>query len=681
MPNLAFELGLEELPYTELTNLSAQLRAQVEQRLQQQRLNYARLHEVATPRRLGLVLEQFDARQADSVSERKGPAWQQAFDSEGQPSKAALGFARSCGVALEQLERSADDRLLFRQQIAGKAARDLIPGLLAEAVGAITARKSMRWRLDSTRFSRPLRWLLLLLDDEVLPLSLLGCSADRHTSGHRLMAPEPLAIATASDYLPRLEREGKLIAGFAARQRALQTQVDIICARQQLQPSCSEDLYQTITALVELPQANLCRFPERFLQLPDELLRSVLVGHQKYIPLARPQGELSNCFIAVNNNPEGDQELIDQGHQRVVRPRLEDASFFLSTDQQRGLEDMAASLGQLSFARGLGSMQAKSERIAALLAPLCAQLECDELDTLQAAARLAKADLLSNLVQEFPELQGYAGAHLARLQGLDSAIATAIEQHYAPRGRDDTVPAMPAALLALADRLDSLAAFFSVGKKPSSSADPYSLRRAALGAIRIVETHALPLDLTAIWDAALQPLVAEPERRADVQSQLEDFLTERLRALWVETGFAADEVRAVLARAPTAIAQQRQRLQALARWRQDQRGQQLLEIYKRINNICADHAAANRTSWHLDNAAPADANLQSAYAQLQAGWEQLDSEARLQRLLELGPALARFFEEVMVLAPEPELRQLRLDLLAAIRAAFDSIADFAELVG
>ena len=680
MPTLALEIGCEELPHSELAGLEEQLQSNLIALLKTQRLHYQSITSVATPRRLGAVVHGLAERQASEQVERKGPAWAKAFTAEGQPTPAALGFARSCSTTIDKLQRSADDRLLCIQQLPSQNSLEVLEQNLAPLASALQLKKSMRWNLATDRFSRPIRWLLALLDDQVLSLSIAGCSASNLSYGHRLLQRQALQISHADNYLDQLRQNGQVLAESGQRRQLIEQQVASICAERNLSADLSPQLLTTITNLVELPEALLCSFPERFLELPEKLLRSVLIEHQKYIPLHSSAGQLSNYFIAVSNNPDGARELITRGHERVVRPRLEDAWFFWNKDKEIGLVALAEKLPKLVFARGLGSMQEKSERNAQLLDKLTTELglEQKQQQHLQQAARLAKADLLSNLVQEFPELQAYAGARLAQAANMAATVSSAIEQQYQPSGRDDSAPAMPAALLALADKTDSLSAFFSIGKRPSSSADPLSLRRAALGIVRILDEHQLQLDLGALFAQSLALLAVDASRSQQLQQELLSFVRERLRVFWLEAGFSAQQVRAVLAVVPTRVDQQRQRLQALQAWLADPRGQQLAEIYKRINNICRE-AVASELKPPPACAEAADEQLFSAYQSLQSAWLVGNSEHNMELLLQLRQPLSDFFEQVLVNSDDEQLRDFRRSLLHGIRSFFLTVADFAEL--
>ena len=678
MPTLAFEIGCEELPHSELESFAAQFSENLRALLKAQRLEYQDLTSVATPRRLGAVVHGLAERQSSAQVERKGPAWDKAFDAAGEPTAAASGFARSCDTTVDKLQRSADGRLLCVQQLPQFAAQEVLEQALATTASALKLKKSMRWNLATDRFSRPIRWLLALLDDQVLKLEVAGCAAGNSSYGHRLIHPQPVPIDHADAYLGDLRTVGKVVATAAQRSELIEQQVAAICSEHQLSADLSGQLLTTITNLVELPDARLCSFPEHFLELPDKLLRSVLIEHQKYIPLNYSAGKLSNYFIAVSNNPEGDGALISKGHERVVRPRLEDAWFFWSKDKDSGLVALAERLPKLVFARGLGSMHDKSQRHTLLLQFVAADLPPAQQEHLQQAARLAKADLLSNLVQEFPELQAYAGARLAQAAGMAEELCSAIAQQYQPSGREDAIPTMPAALLALVDKVDSLTAFFSIGKKPSSSADPLSLRRAALGVVRILDAHRLQLDLGELFVNSAASLAVPEAKREQLQQELVAFIQERLRVFWTEAGFAAQQVRAVLAVAPTRVDEQRRRLQALKLWLADERGQQLAEIYKRINNICREAANAELRPMP-ESSESADAELLRVYRGTADAWRDADHEHNLGLLLELQQPLARFFNEVMVNSDDQQLREFRRGLLQAIRGLFLRVADFAEL--
>ena len=680
MPTLALEIGCEELPHSELAGLEERLQSNLRALLKTQRLHYQSITSVATPRRLGAVVRGLAERQASAQVERKGPAWAKAFAADGQPTPAALGFARSCSTTIDELQRSADDRLLCIQQLPSANSREVLEQNLTGLASDLQLKKSMRWNLATDRFSRPIRWLLALLDDQVLSLSIAGCSASDLSYGHRLLQRQALRITHAESYLDQLRTSGQVLAESSQRRQLIEQQVASICAEHSLRADLSPQLLSTITNLVELPEALLCSFPERFLELPEKLLRSVLIEHQKYIPLHSGAGQLSNYFIAVSNNPDGVRELISRGHERVVRPRLEDAWFFWNKDKEIGLAALAEKLPKLVFARGLGSMQEKSARNAQLLAILVAELGLApaQQQHLQQAAHLGKADLLSNLVQEFPELQAYAGARLAQAANMPATVASAIEQQYQPSGRDDTTPSMPEALLALADKADSLSAFFSIGKKPSSSADPLSLRRAALGIVRILDEHQLQLDLGELFARSLALLAVEASRVDQLEQELLSFVQERLRVFWLEASFSAQQVRAVLAVAPTRVDLQRQRLQALQAWLTDPRGQQLVEIYKRINNICRE-TVPTELQWPLNGSEAADAQLFTAYQQVRSAWLVGNNEHNMELLLQLRQPLSDFFEQVLVNSDNPQLRDFRRSLLHGIRSLFLSVADFAEL--
>ena len=680
MPTLALEIGCEELPHSELAALEEQLQSNLSALLKTQRLHYQSITSVATPRRLGAVVRGLAERQTQDQIERKGPAWAKAFDADGQPTPAALGFARSCSTTIVQLQRSADDRLLCIQQLPSRDSRQVLEQNLATLASDLQLKKSMRWNLATDRFSRPIRWLLALLDEQVLSLSIAGCSASNLSYGHRLLQRQALRISHAETYLEQLRQSGQVLAESSQRRQLIQQQVTSICTEHGLRADLSPQLLTTITNLVEMPEALLCSFPEHFLELPEKLLRSVLIEHQKYIPLNNSNGQLSNYFIAVSNNPHGARELIARGHERVVRPRLEDAWFFWNKDKEIGLVALAEKLPKLVFARALGSMQEKSERNCQLLTALSAELGLaqSQQQHLQQAARLAKADLLSHLVQEFPELQAYAGARLAHAANLPTTVCSAIEQQYQPSGRDDTAPTMPAALLALADKIDTLSAFFSIGKKPSSSADPLSLRRAALGVVRILDEHQLPLDLRELFAQSLALLAVDASRGTQLQQELLSFIQDRLRVFWLDAGFSAQQVRAVLAVAPTRADLQRHRLQALQAWLEDPRGQQLAEIYKRINNICRE-AMPTELQWPLPASEAADSQLFTAYQQVQSAWLPADIEHNMELLLQLRQPLNALFDQVLVNSENPQLREFRRNLLYSIRSLFLTVADFAEL--
>ncbi|HUY83878.1 MAG TPA: glycine--tRNA ligase subunit beta, partial [Steroidobacteraceae bacterium] len=530
--DLLFEILTEELPPRSLESLSIALAQAFAAALDAAGITYRRLRRFATPRRLALLAERLPERQPDRPIERRGPPRSAAFDASGQPTQAALAFARSCGVAVGELIELRTDKgvwLGYRGVEPGAPTVTLLGGIAARAVAALPAPKRMRWGAGEVEFVRPVHRVVLLFGAEVVECTILGIAAGNETFGHRFHAPRPIRLRTPRAY-PGALRRAKVIADFDERRQRILAGVAAAAERAGGRALIDATLLDEVTALVEWPVPIAGRFEERYLRLPREVIVATVQDHQRYFPVETPDGALSAAFITVANLESRDPDKVREGNERVVRPRLADAEFFWEQDRKRGLEACAARLGGIIFQAKLGSYADKTGRVRALAVEIGAGLGAGE--AAGRAARLAKADLMTAMVGEFPELQGTMGRYYALAAGEDPAVADAIEEQYRPRFAGDALPRTRAGqALALADKIDTLAGIFAIGQRPSGAKDPFGLRRAALGVLRILLETPLDMDLTGLVERAA---AAQPVTRPDCVEEVIAFIAERLRGLLAE---------------------------------------------------------------------------------------------------------------------------------------------------
>ncbi|MDH4031589.1 MAG: glycine--tRNA ligase subunit beta, partial [Chromatiales bacterium] len=495
-----FEIGTEELPPRALRSLANAFRAGMEEGLQGLSLEHGEITVFATPRRLAVSIADLEASQADRPIERRGPPVNVAIGEDGAPGRAALKFAESCGVAFDQLGRLATPKgeyLAYSGVEQGKPAEEILPGVLQAALDALPIPRRMRWGDEDFEFVRPVHWLVALLDDRVVPMELFGVAADRLTRGHRFHSPGTLLLDHANGYVDALEGQGFVIPALASRRDTVRDQVLKLAGDVGGQPVYDDELLDEVTALVEWPVPVAGEFDARFLELPREVLVSTLQAHQRYFPVEDESGSLLPRFIAVTNLESRDPEEVRRGNERVVRPRLSDAGFFWDSDRRRTLESRIGDLADVVFQKKLGSLADKSRRVEQLAARIAENLGVDSRHAARAAA-LAKCDLLTAMVGEFPDLQGVMGRYYALGDGEPGEVADAIREQYLPRFAGDRLPLTDAGkVVSLAEKLDTLTGIFAIGQRPSGTRDPFGLRRAALGALRILIEGQLELDMQA----------------------------------------------------------------------------------------------------------------------------------------------------------------------------------------
>ncbi|MFO1454724.1 MAG: glycine--tRNA ligase subunit beta [Steroidobacteraceae bacterium] len=687
------ELGTEELPPLALPELERAFAAGIEKGLADAGLAHAGLKSFAAPRRLAVLVRGLAARQPDQQVKRRGPPVNAAFDAEGKPTRAATAFADSVGVAVEALARIKEGKgeFLFHEGLkAGAPTPSLLPAIVQASLDALPIPKRMRWGAGSAEFVRPVHWLLMMFGASVVPARILDTEAGKATHGHRFHAPGALLLPVPGDYVASLRERGRVLADFAERRERIRSQVVARAQKLGGRAVVDEALLDEVAALVEWPVAVEGRFEERFLKLPREVLVSTLQEHQRYFAVEDAAGALTPWFITVSNIESREPARVREGNERVVRPRLSDAAFFYEQDRKRSLEGFADGLDTVTFQAKLGSIGDKSRRVAALATRLADAIGADPARVAR-AARLAKCDLQSAMVGEFPELQGIMGAYYAAADGEDAEVATAVREHYLPRGAGDALPQTRTGIaVALADKLDTLAGIFAIGQKPSGTKDPFGLRRAAIGCQRIVLEHRLALDLKPFIAAALE---AQPVPNPAAADELLAFMMERLRAWYLgegrgdgEAAFTTEMFDAVLAAQPSAPLDVDARLRALARFQQRPEAASLAAANKRIANILrkSEGAAPGAVDPALLRA-PAERALHEAVTALEGEVHRTvaahNYDGALARLASLRPAIDAFFEDVMVNDPDAALRTNRLALVNSIGTLFGGVADLSRLPG
>lgn len=702
------ELGTEELPPKALRALSEAFRDGLVSRIDAAGLTHGEVRAYATPRRLAVHIEQLAQQAPAQKIQRRGPPVAAAFR-DGVPTRAAEAFAQSCGVAIEALGREKDPKgnecLSFSGEKAGAATHELLPVFVTEALDALPIPRRMRWGAGEAQFVRPAHWLVMLLGRQVIPANILGLTSGKETQGHRFHSSGALRIATPSDYTRVLETSGRVIADFATRRERIREGVSQIAAQLGGRALVSDDLLDEVTALVEWPVPLAGRFEERFLALPRELLISVLQDHQRYFPVEDAEGRLLPAFITVSNLESTNMDVVRAGNERVVRPRLSDAAFFWEQDRAAPLAARLPQLDAVTFQAQLGSIGDKVRRITPVARAIAQQIGSDG-DRAERAAALCKCDLVTNLVGEFPELQGVMGRYYAAADGEDAEVASAIAEHYQPRGLGDAVPETKTGIaLALADRLDTLTGIFAIGQKPSGTKDPFALRRAAIGIGRILYGHRLTLDLFDLIDAAVRahtvfdaaPAKGKPApSRGTVAEEVYQYLMERLRNAWLEPpdggppipGITPEICDAVLAARPRSPLDFDARVRALIGFLALPEAASLTAANKRIANLLKKSAGGETGGGTVDVSRLVLDPERNLYAAMQRALHSVPEftgagqfDAALAELAKLRAPVDAFFDGVMVMDPDPALRENRLALLGQLRALFSGIADLSRLPG
>lgn len=695
MSTILFELGCEELPPKSLKPLRDALQASVTQQLTDADISFDSIKAFAAPRRLAIQIEGISDKQPDRTEQKRGPAIKAAFDAEGNPTRAAMGFAKGLGIDASELTTINTDKgdyVGFEQTITGQATTELLPDIFQTALDSLPIAKRMRSGSSRNEFVRPVQWAVLMQDAAVIDATIQGHQTGSQTRGHRFHSPDYHNIVHANEYEQLLDSL-KVVVDFDKRQMLINNQVKALAGEVNADAIVPQDLLDEVTALVDFPIALRASFEARFLQVPQEALISTMQADQKYFCLTDKAGKLQPYFIFITNIESKDPNQIIEGNEKVVRPRLADAEFFFLQDQKQPLFALTESLKNRVFQDKLGTIWEKSERIAklaAFIATLMQQQGHDiNVDDTVRAGILSKADLASSLVGEYPELQGIAGTYYARLNEEPEAVAASLEEQYLPKFSGDVLPQTPIGIcLALADRLDTLVGIFAIDQAPTGSKDPFSLRRSAIGILRILIEKQLPINLVALVEQAIKGYSnAEGSKIAkmgDTFTQVMAFLNSRYRAMYTEQGVSVDTIQAVQAINPHMPLDFDQRIRAVQAFSELSQASMLADSNKRVANILAK--SETEVADTVDEALlsePAEqnlyANVKQAQTRVQPLLEQADYTQVLQTLASLDEPLTQFFDNVMVNSDDATLKNNRLALLKQVRALFLTVADISEL--
>ncbi len=680
--DLFIEIGTEELPPKSLKTLATALLQNVSDELAKLELSFDSSAWYAAPRRLAMRINGLAEQQADKVVEKRGPALAGAFDAAGAPTKAAQAWAAANGITVEQAERLETDKgawLVHKAKVTGGSTVSLLEQVLVTALAKLPIAKPMRWGANDAEFIRPVKTIILLLGDDVVPATVLGKTSGRVTHGHRFHAPGQVEIANADAYLATME-QAFVVADYDKRKAFIKAEVEKTAAALNGIAQMDEGLLEEVASLVEWPVVLVGSFEERFLEVPPEPLMSTMKDNQKYFPLKDAQGNLLNKFIFVANIASKDPQQIILGNEKVVRPRLTDAQFFFGVDKKTKLADRLESLGTVLFQQKLGTLLEKSQRISDLAGFIAGKIGAD-VEHAKRAGLLSKTDLMSNMVGEFPETQGIMGMHYARIDGEAEAVALALNEQYMPRFAGDALPGqLVSCAVAIADKLDSLVGIFGIGQAPKGDKDPFALRRAAIGALRIMVEKQLPLDLLDVI-AFSRSTFGDKLSNDVVADDVLDFMLGRFRAWYEGEGYGVDVIQAVLARRPTNPADFDRRVKAVAEFRKLDAALALAAANKRVANILAKVTEAIPTQV---NAAllseDAEKALHVAIVAEQAFQaSQTDYNQSLAHLAQLRDVVDQFFDQVMVNADDAAVRLNRQALLAQLRALFLGVADISVL--
>ena len=683
--NFLVEIGTEELPPKALKTLATSFADNVEAELNQAGLTFDKIEWFAAPRRLAVKVLNLSTQQPSKEIEKRGPAVSAAFDAEGKPTKAAEGWARGCGVTVEQAERIATDKgewLVHRAKIEGQPTKNLLNGIVANALAKLPIPKPMRWADKTVQFIRPVHTVTMLLGDELIEGEILGVASARTIRGHRFLGEKEFEIQHADQYPQLLREKGSVVADFNERKAEILAKSQAKATALGGVADIEESLLEEVTSLVEYPNVLAAKFEERFLAVPAEALVYTMKGDQKYFPIYDKNGKLLPHFIFVSNiNPE-DPTAIIEGNEKVVRPRLTDAEFFFKTDLKQKLVDRLPRLETVLFQQQLGTLKDKTDRIEQLAGEIAKQIGADEAKA-KRAGLLSKCDLMTNMVFEFTDTQGVMGMHYARHDGEDEEVAVALNEQYMPRFAGDELPkSLVASAVALADKFDTLTGIFGIGQAPKGSADPFALRRAALGALRIIVEKNLPLDLEDLVKKSAA-LFGDKLTNQNVVADVVDFMLGRFRAWYQDEGIAVDVIQAVLARRPTRPADFDARVRAVSHFRTLDSAEALAAANKRVSNILAKADVAIGEINLTACVEPAEKALAEAVLVLRTEVQPLiaqgDYTAVLDKLANLRAPVDSFFDNVMVNAEDPALRQNRLAILNTLQGLFLQVADISVL--
>ncbi|PSW61200.1 glycine--tRNA ligase subunit beta [Photobacterium leiognathi subsp. mandapamensis] len=683
--NFLIELGTEELPPKALRTLAEAFAANFEAELKAADLPHDGIKWYAAPRRLALKVTGLAENQPDKVVEKRGPAIASAFDADGNPTKAAQGWARGNGITVDQAERMVTDKgewLLFKQAVKGQPAQTLLPELAAAALAKLPIPRPMRWGDKDTQFIRPVKTLTMLLGDELVEGTILGVASARTIRGHRFMGEAEFTIDNADQYPAILEERGKVMADYEARKAIIVADAQKAAQAVGGTADLEDDLVEEVTSLVEWPVVLTASFEEKFLKVPSEALVYTMKGDQKYFPVYDAEGKLVPKFIFVSNIISNDPSQIISGNEKVVRPRLADAEFFFNTDLKSKLIDRLPQLETAIFQKQLGTIKDKTDRITELAGYIADKIGAD-VDNAKRAGLLAKCDLMTSMVFEFTDTQGVMGMHYARHDGEQEYVALALNEQYMPRFAGDQLPSTPvSSAVAMADKLDTIVGIFGIGQAPKGS-DPFALRRASLGVLRIIVENGYDLDLVDLV-AKAHSLFGDKLTNNNVDSDVIEFMLGRFRAWYQDAGFSIDVIQAVLAMHPTQPADFDKRVKAVSHFRELDAAESLAAANKRVGNILAKFDGELPTT--VDNSLLVEAaekelaeKVTAVVSALEPVFAAGDYQTALTELASLREPVDAFFDNVMVMADDEKLKVNRLALLNLLRNQFLKVADISLL--
>lgn len=688
MKELLFEIGTEEIPAGYIAPALSFLSSACSKKLQQLGLDFDGMETFGTPRRLTLTIRKLAQQQPDMVQEHIGPSKQAGFDADGNPTKAAMGFARSKGLspeALKVVDTAKGEYLMIVEEVKGQQCADLLPDVLEELIKELVFPKSMRWADTSFSFARPVQWIAALYGAEIIPVSIENISAGKITRGHRFMAPDSVEVTGIDQYLDAL-KERKVIADIATRREMVSTEVKQAVAERSgiagAQPVLHEGLLDTVTNLVEHPFGVCGTFDEKFLELPDEALITSMREHQKYFPVVDEQGTLLPRFVAVNNTDIEDLELAASGHERVLRARLEDGLFFYNEDKKIKLSDRSDKLSGIIFQHKLGTMAEKTKRVMKIAGALADLLAPEQKGDILRAAELAKVDLLTEMVGEFPSLQGTMGREYALLDGEKDAVALAIEEHYLPVRAGGKLPeSLMGAIVGLADRFDTIAGCFAIGERPTGNKDAFGLRRLTIAVLHLLKGLNISISLQEYIQIALDNYDGVVPVPAETAADILDFIRRRFENELIATGYAQDTVEAATAIPFDDPLECLARINALAAIRAQESFEVLAGSFKRIRNIIKDNQATEVNAGLLRDEAEKElfATLESVRQEVTPLLSQKEYDQALEKMLVMKAPVDQFFDQVMVMDEDLQVRQNRLNLLTALGEVVLKVGDISRM--
>ncbi|MCG7532915.1 glycine--tRNA ligase subunit beta [Psychrobium sp. MM17-31] len=683
--NLIIELGTEELPPKSLRTLAEAFRDGMKAQLDKADIAYEAIDFLASPRRLAVSVKALATGQADKIVEKRGPAISSAFDADGNPTKAAEGWARSNGITVDQAERLKTDKgewLLFKAEVKGQATKELLPAMIEHSLAKLPIPKPMRWGSNSMQFIRPTKTLTVLLGGELIDATVLGCKSDRVIRGHRFHGESEMTLDHADNYTSLLREKGFVIADYEERKALVKQQVMDAASAENGVADLDDDLLEEVCSIVEWPITYVGSFEDKFLDVPAEALIYTMKDNQKYFPLLDNDGNLMARFIFVSNIDSKEPKQVIEGNEKVVRPRLADAEFFYAQDQKKTLESRIDSLENILFQKQLGTLKEKSQRIADLAEIIAGKIGANATDA-KRAGMLCKTDLMTDMVLEFPDVQGVMGMHYARFDGESEDVAVALNEQYMPRYAGDQLPgSLVSCSVALADKFDTLVGIFGIGQIPKGDKDPFALRRAAIGALRIIVEKDLDLDLTDLVDAAAS--LYGDKIKAGINDSVVDFMLGRFNAWYQDQDVATDIVKAVMARRPTRPSDFNKRIEAVTAFRALEASKTLAAANKRVGNILAktDEAIADSVNDALlvEDAEKALAQVVTKLAtDLAPVFAESDYNKALTELAQLKEPVDAFFDNVMVMCDDVDTKLNRLALLNTLRNQFLNVADISLL--